>query len=106
MQPEIDHSLYPDTEPPLSLDKEADAAEYLRRVCGAYDFGIPPSDGVVATLRELRRVFDKYPMPGSPGYHALRRMFGWPAMPAIPVTMRRAEQLDDREGRAPDENLV
>ena len=106
MKPEIDHSLYPDVEAPESLDAECDAADYVGRVCGAYDFGIPPSDEVIETLRGLRTVFDKYSLPASPGYHALRRMFGWPAVPPLPVTELRSQQLDRREGREPDPILI
>ncbi len=76
MLPEIDHSLYPDTEAPASLASVSDAAEYVHRVCAAYDFGIPPSDGVIETLRSLRNVFDRFPLPASPAYHALRRLYG------------------------------
>jgi hypothetical protein len=106
MQPAIDHSLYPDTDAPESLEREADAADYMRRVCGAYDFGIVPDENVLATLKVMRAVFDRYPMPGSPAYHALRRLFGWPAVPAISVTQRRADELDRREGREPDDTLI
>ncbi len=106
MLPEIDHSLYPDTDAPESLDSEYDAAEYVQRVCGAYDFGIPPSDGVLETLRSQRTVFDKYPMPASPAYHALRRWFGWPPVSALPAPELRSEHFDRREGRELDAQLV
>ncbi len=106
MRPEIDNSLYPDTDAPESLDCAADAAEYVHRVCAAYDFGIPPSDGVVETLRALREIFDRFPLPASPAYHALRRLYGWPPVPAVAVPELLAEFFDRREGREPDDTLI
>ncbi len=98
----IDHSLYPDTAAPDDLRDEFAAADYVQRVCGAYDFGIVPSAEVLATLRGLRAVFDRFPLPASPAYHALRRLFGWPAAQSVPPARLRYETFDLREGRAED----
>ena len=98
----IDHSLYPDTAAPEDLRDELVAADYVQRVCGAYDFGIVPSDPVLDTLRGLRAVFDHFPLPASPAYHALRRLFGWPEVPSLPPMRLRYELFDLREGRGPD----
>ena len=106
MTPEIDASLYPDEPAPTDLRDERVAADYLHRVCGAYDFGIPPSPGVVATLRELRSVFDHYPVPGSVAYHTLRRWFGWPEMPSVVPPTLRSDRGDLLEGREPDPILI
>jgi hypothetical protein len=106
MIPVIDHSLYPDCEPPVDLTDEGDAADYLHRVCGAYDFGIPPSPEVVATLREMRAIFDRHPVSGSMAYHALRRWFGWPELPHVGTPYNRAAQRDFLEGREPDPILI
>lgn len=102
MKPEIDTSLYPDERAPSDLSDERVAADYVHRVCGAYDFGIPPSPGVVATLRMLRPIFDKYPVSGSIGYHALRRWFGWEELASPVPPVLRCEQRDLLEGRALD----
>ena len=102
MDAAIDHSLYPDTAAPDDLRDERVAADYVQRVCGAYDFGIVPSAAVLATLRGLRPVFDRFPLPASPAYHALRRLFGWPAVQSVPPARLRYELFDLREGRAPD----
>lgn len=106
MTPEIDASLYPDCDAPTTLEDVADAAEYLARVCGAFEFGIPPSGGVLAALREQRDMFDRFPLAGSPAYHTLRRMFGWPSVPALVLGPSRADQRDCGEGRGPDDTLI
>ncbi len=106
MKPEIDASLYPDEPAPLDLRDERVAADYVHRVCGAYDFGIPPSPGVVATLRTLRPVFDKYPVSGSVGFHALRRWFGWEELPSVVPPALRSDRRDFIEGRQPDPILI
>lgn len=38
----IDQSVYPDVEPPEELTSFEDWADYLQRICGAFDFGIFP----------------------------------------------------------------
>jgi hypothetical protein len=98
----IDHSLYPDAAAPDDLHDEFVAADYVQRVCGAYDFGIVPSAAVLDTLRGLREVFDRFPLPASPAYHAFRRLFGWPAVQSVPPARLRYELFDLREGRAAD----
>ncbi|MBI2925255.1 MAG: hypothetical protein HYY24_06070 [Verrucomicrobia bacterium] len=102
MNPAIDTSLYPDCEPPTDLADESVAADYLVRVCGAYDFGMAPRPEVVATLREMRDIFDKYPLLDSMAYHALRRRFGWPELPHVGTPHNPATEQDCREGREPD----
>lgn len=105
MKPVIDGILYPDCEPPVDLSDECDAADYLHRVCGAYDFGMPPQPEVVATLRELKPVFDKYPISTSMGYHALRRWFGWEEFSCPVRPFLKCEERDPREGRDLDPAL-
>jgi hypothetical protein len=106
MSPAIDASLYPDCEPPTNLTDEAAAVDYLMRVCGAYDFGIPPRPDVVETLRTMRAIFDKYPLLDSMAYHALRRQFGWPALNHVGTPNNPAAEQDFREGREPDPILI
>lgn len=102
----IDHSLYPDATAPEDLRDESVAADYVQRVCAAYDFGIVPSADVLGTLRGLRAVFDRFPLPASPAYHALRRLFEWPSVPSVPPARLRYELFDLREGRAADPCLT
>ncbi len=102
----IDASLYPDEAPPASLAEEADAADYLQRVCAASDFGLPPAAEVLDALRQLPRVFDRHPLPASPTYHALRGLFGWPETTGLPPLRLRYEHFDLREGRPPDDTLI
>lgn len=98
----IDHSLYPDEPAPEDLSDESDAAEYIHRVCGALDFGIVPEREVIETLRNLREVFDRFPVTPSPAYHMFRQGFGWPAVPSLPPIALHYEFYDNREGRGPD----
>ena len=102
----IDHSLYPDTAAPDDLRDQSVAADYVQRVCGAYDFGIVPSGDMLATLRGLRAVFDRFPLPASPAYHALRRWYGWPSVPALPAPELRSEHFDRRDDREPEFMLI
>ena len=102
----IDLSLFPDTTPPDDLHDEHVAADYVQRVCGAYDFGIVPSAAVLGTLRGLSAVFDRFPLAASPAYHALRRLFKWPAVASVPPARLRYELFDLREGRAADPCLT
>jgi hypothetical protein len=96
----IDQSLYPDREPPRSLDAAEDKADYLARVCGAFDFGISPEAATLDLLRGWREVFDRFPLAHSPAYHALRALFGW--APVDSLTFLREplyRVLDAEEGR-------
>ena len=106
MPPVIDATLYPDCEPPPDLADAGVAADYLTRVCGAYDFGMPPRPEVIATLREMRGVFDQFPLLDSMAYHALRRWFGWPELPHVGRPLNPGAEQDAREGREPDDTLI
>lgn len=78
----IDHSVYPDLDhPPDDLPDEFAKADYLHRVCTAWDFGIMPDSETFNLLEGWREVFDRFPVLTSPAYHALRARFGWPAIP-------------------------
>lgn len=97
--PVLDRRLYPD-EPvlPTSLDTDADRADYLHRLCAAWDFGQVPSGEEILALSGWRDVADRYPIPSSPAYHAIRVFFGWPDVPMTPPVCYTPTQ-DDREGR-------
>jgi hypothetical protein len=96
----IDHSVYPDVEHGDDFADDYDRADYVQRICAASDFGVPPERDTVEMFRSWRAVFDRFPIPDSPTYHAFRGHFGWPA-----VTKERSfypapwETLDALEGR-------
>jgi hypothetical protein len=39
---ELDESVYPDRAPPDELARLEERSDYVQRICGAFDFGIPP----------------------------------------------------------------
>ena len=83
----IDRSVYPDVEPPAMLQSLADRA---------------------VTFAGWRDVFDRFPLPDSPGYHAFRHWYGWDP---VPVERRLGipawKVADLHEGRSdPCEEMV
>ena len=108
----IDHSVYPDVdEPPNELVTEEEKADYIERVCGAWDFDVFPRPQTFELLRGWKTIFDRYPLPYSPAYHTFRRIFGWEDVdfPTHPTTPHLVYEILDRlEGRGPDpcENMV
>jgi hypothetical protein len=102
----LDASLYPDLEtPPRHLDNPGDKADYLHRVCSAMDFQIFPEPATLELLAGWKEVFDRYPLPASPAYRALRCWFGWEPVPVpkgLPATRPHYLALDAAEGRGPD----
>jgi len=97
----LDHSVYPDLEdPPLELVDEGDKADYVHRICGAWDFGVPPLRDTIALLSTWKSVFDRFPIPQSPSYHAFRDWFGWEPAGRVPwLGQCTWELLDAVEGR-------
>jgi hypothetical protein len=97
---EIDHSVYPDLDdPPDTLTEPGDRADYVQRVCGAWDYGIVPDRATFQLFQGWRAVFDRFPLPHSPAHHAFRSWFRWPPVPRGTLTESHAERLDRREGR-------
>ena len=95
----IDGSVYPDLdEPPTELRHPAEMADYVHRVCAAWDFGIVPDRETFALFRSWSSVFDRYLLPASPAYHAFRSWFGWPPVEKVRLLDSAAKQLD-RESR-------
>jgi hypothetical protein len=96
----IDHSVYPDLDaPPDELLGPEERAEYVHRVCAAWDFGLVPEPETFRLFRSWRSVFDGFVLPHSPAYHAFRAWFGWPPVAVGSVLETEAERLDRREGR-------
>ena len=50
----IDTTLYPDRNPPSSLETPEEKADYLQRVCGAFDHGLPPTADTLRALRDWK----------------------------------------------------
>jgi hypothetical protein len=96
----IDHSVYPDIPHGDDFADDYDRADYLHRVCAAWDFGVFPERATVELFRRWRDVFDRFPVAASPGYHAFRMHFGWPPVPPeFALTPARWEVLDALESR-------
>lgn len=103
----IDHSLFPDVAmPPVELHTPEEKADYLHRVCAAWDAKLHPEPETFELLRTWQDIFDHFPLPYSPAYHAFREWFGWPLGPApdssLPLSRLTYEDRDYREGREKD----
>jgi hypothetical protein len=96
----IDYSVYPDLDhPPSELLTIEDKADYLSRVCAAWDFGVPPTAETFSLFSAWRDVFDQFPLMHSAAYAAFRTIFGWPALPGSSVLEADYEQVDKRAAR-------
>lgn len=80
--PWLDGSLYPDTNVPDSLDTLADRADFLARLCSAWDFGVLPRQSTVNEIRKAdwKSAVDACRLLTSPAYHLLRR---WHSLPPL-----------------------
>lgn len=99
----IDHSVYPDlSDPPTILQTPEDHADYVHRICAAWDFHVLPEPETFALLSGWKDVFDKFPLATSPAYHAFRAWFGWesvpypPGLPAPTPLYLHLDRLEDR----------
>ena len=100
MKTQIDGSVYPDENVPLEFVTLNQKADYVHRIVSAFDFGLPPDSATLRLFSRWQEVFDAFPLPASPGYHALRSYFGWPEVgrepfPSEPEYIRQ----DARDGR-------
>jgi len=104
--PYIDHSVYPDlADPPEQLLSDEAKADYLHRICCAWDFGIHPDAQTFQLFSGWRDIFDAFPVVTSPAYHALRSWFGWAAVSwptNVLAPVPRWLHLDRLEGRLAD----
>jgi hypothetical protein len=74
----IDHSVFPDVSVlPDELVTDEQKADYVERICGAWDFDIYPEWETLELFRGWKEVFDRFPLPYSPAYHTLRRWMEW-----------------------------
>ena len=93
----IDASVYPDLdEVPTDLVTPVAKADYVARICGAWDFGIVPERGTFRLFRDWRDIFDNFPLLHSAAYAAFRSMYGWPAMPGGSILRADYEVIDER----------
>jgi hypothetical protein len=105
----LDHSVFPDVaRPPDDLITPEDKADYLQRVCAAFDFGIFPERADWQRFAEWKPVFDAFPLIDSPAYHVFRARYGWDAVPRGRCGLEPIWRIQDRrEGRGdPCEDFV
>ncbi len=102
----IDLSVYPDLDnPPRTLETPEDRADYVHRICTAWDFHIHPEPETFKLFSGWKDIFDRYPVVTSTGYHTFRECFGWKPVP-VPEGLHFPEPLymvlDRIEGRMED----
>lgn len=63
----IDYSVYPDLDdPPEALETDEDRADYVQRICAAWDFHIHPEPETFALFSQWKDIFDRFPLVMSP----------------------------------------
>ena len=105
----LDHSVYPDlANPPTDLLTVEEKADYMDRICGAFDFGIFPERDDWILFSEWKEIFDRFPLPHSPAYHTFRSRYGWDRVTSGRHGLTPAWKVQDqKEGRTdPCEELV
>ena len=102
----IDQSVCPDlSEPPTVLDSIEAQADYVQRICAAWDFHVHPEPETFELFSRRQHVFDRFPLGTSPAYHAFRAWFGWEPVPfpcGLPGPTPVYVHLDRLEGRDED----
>lgn len=102
----VDQSVYPDVDhPPRILETIEEKADYVHRVCAAWDMLVLPTPETFDLFSTWRAVFDSHPIATSPGYHAFRASFGWPPVnypPGISPPTPHYVRRDRLEGRGAD----
>ncbi len=85
MRPWLDGSLYPDVPVPAELRSLEDRADFIARLCSAWDFGVLPRAETVDEIRkpDWRAAVDACRLLTSPAYHRLRRWHGLPEEPYL-----------------------
>jgi hypothetical protein len=102
----IEGSVYPELEsPPRSLDSIEDRADYVHRICAAWDYGVQPDPATFALFSGWKDVFDRFPIVTSPAYHAMRAWFAWEPVDVpdgLHHAVPRYVEYDRLEGRGRD----
>lgn len=105
----LDYSVYPDVGVlPRDLPTPEDKADYVSRICHAWDFGIVPTAETFELFAGWKEIFDEFVVPHSPAYAAFRSYYGWEA---IEDTILEApwEKIDRINGRTlpdPCEHMI
>ncbi|PSB29607.1 hypothetical protein [Chlorogloea sp. CCALA 695] len=105
----LDYSVYPDIEDlPQTLHSPEDKADYVARICHAWDFGIVPTLETFELFGDWQEIFNEFVVPHSPAYAAFRDYYGWKP---IKDTILEApwEKFDRVNGRTlpdPCENML
>lgn len=104
----LDYSVYPDVSLPQNLSTPEDKADYVARVCNAWDFGIPPTRETFGLFADWKEVFDQFLVPHSPAYAALRHYYGWrPVEDSIlEAPWERSDRMNGRTLPDPCEHLI
>lgn len=82
----IDGALYPDLdELPAQLKTPEERADFIARLCSAWDFGILPLPETIAEVRrpEWREAVDRCRLLTSHTYHLLRHWHGLAPLPYL-----------------------
>lgn len=101
----IDYSVFPDREMPIAIETDGEKADYVARICAAWDFGLIPTRETIALFAQWREIFDRYPIVTSPAFMAFRSWFGWPRIRGH-VLQANWELLQDPNRRDPCEDSV
>ena len=82
---EIDGALYPDVEPPQTLESIEDRVDYIARLCAAWDFGLLPDWETIVEVRreEWKAAVNECELLTSPTYHLLREWHGLSTLPFL-----------------------
>ena len=85
----LDGALYPEVEPPVTLDSLAARVDFVARLCAAWDWGLLPAPETVAQIRrsEWREAVDVCHLLTSPVYHLLRAWHHLPPLPYLGAQM-------------------
>ena len=94
MQPWIDGTLYPDTEPPTEITTLEERIDFLARLCSAWDFGLLPELETVAEIRcpVWREAVYACQLLTSPTYHLVRT---WHRLPEAPYLGQELAYIRD-----------
>ena len=90
----LDECLYPDCDPPESLDSISDQVDFLARLCAAWDFGVLPEPQTITEIRKptWREAVDACRLLTSPTYHLLRE---WHALVPLPYLGQKLAYIQD-----------
>jgi hypothetical protein len=87
--------------PPQELTTLEEKADYVHRICSAFDFGVFPEADDWRLFAAWQDVFDRFPLPHSPAYHTFRAFFGWTPVPrgshGLTAGWKVADLLEERE---------